>query len=121
MDIQKVNLQEKFNTFSEYWNPKIVGELNHQFVKIAKFKNEFIMHQHEHEDELFLVVQGTLFMELDDKTLKINPGEFVIIPKGTNHKPYAKEEVHVVLFEPQTTLNTGNVENDLTRKDLDAI
>lgn len=121
MEIKTVNLKEKFDSFTEYWNPKIVGELNGQLVKVAKFKNEFVMHKHDNEDEMFLVIEGKLLMELDDKTLEINAGEFVVIPKGTNHKPVAVGEVKVMLFEPNTTLNTGNTENDFTVKNLDRI
>lgn len=121
MEIKTVNLKEKFDSFTEYWNPKIVGELNGQLVKVAKFKDEFVMHKHDNEDEMFLVIEGKLLMELDDKTLEINAGEFVVIPKGTNHKPVAVGEVKVMLFEPNTTLNTGNTENDFTVKNLDRI
>ena len=121
MEINKVNLNSKLKTFNEYWTPKIVGELNNQFVKIAKFKGEFVMHKHEQEDELFYVIDGKLFIELIDKTLELNSGEFVIIPKGIEHKPYAFDEVSVMLFEPTTTLNTGNTKNDLTVSDLDKI
>ncbi|MUV04221.1 cupin domain-containing protein [Flavobacterium rakeshii] len=119
--MKTVNLKEKFDSFTEYWNPKIVGELNGQLVKVAKFKDEFVMHKHDNEDEMFLVMEGKLLMELDDKTLEINAGEFVVIPKGTNHKPVAVGEVKVMLFEPNTTLNTGNTENDFTVKNLDRI
>ena len=121
MDINKVNLKSKLNKFNEYWTPKIVGELNNQFVKIAKFKGDFVMHKHEQEDELFFVIDGKLFIELTDKTLELNPGEFVIIPKGVEHKPFAPEEVSVMLFEPASTLNTGNTENELTVSELDKI
>ncbi len=121
MEIKTINLKNKFDSFSDYWSPKIVGELNGQLVKIAKFKDEFVMHQHDSEDEMFLVIEGKLLMELDDKTLEINPGEFVIIPKKTNHKPKAIGEVKVLLFEPNTTLNTGNIENEFTVKKLDKI
>lgn len=121
MEIKKVNLQSKLKTFSEYWTPKIVGELNNQHVKIAKFKGEFVMHKHEQEDELFYVIDGKLFIELKDKTVELNSGEFVVIPKGVLHKPYAPEEVSVLLFEPATTLNTGNTKNELTVTDLDKI
>ena len=121
MNIDKVNIQSKLNAFSEYWKPKIVGELNNQLVKIAKFKGEFVKHKHEQEDELFLVINGTLFIELNDKTLVLHAGEFVVIPKGIEHKPYASEEVSVLLFEPATTLNTGNINSDLTVTDLDKI
>ncbi|MEM9858024.1 MAG: cupin domain-containing protein [Bacteroidota bacterium] len=121
MKISKVNLQAKLNSFNEYWTPKIVGELNNQLVKIAKFKGEFVMHKHEHEDELFYVLDGKLFIELIDKTLELNKGEFVIIPKGVEHKPFAPKEVSVMLFEPASTLNTGNTINELTKSDLDKI
>ena len=121
MEIKKVNLKDKFDSFTDYWNPKIVGKLNGQHVKVAKFKDEFILHQHEKEDEMFLVIEGKLLMELADKTLEINAGEFVIIPKGTNHKPVAVGEVKVLLFEPDTTVNTGNTESNLTVRKLDEI
>lgn len=119
--IKKVNLNEKFDLFSEHWSPKIIGELNGQYVKAAKLKGEFVMHQHEKEDEMFLVMEGKLLMELEDQTLELLPGEFVIIPRGTNHKPIATEEVKVLLFEPAATLNTGDVDNELTVKKLDRI
>lgn len=121
MKIEKVNLAEKFSTFSEHWTPKIVGELNQQHVKIAKFKGEFVMHHHKNEDELFLVIKGVLNIELEDKTIEMKAGEFVIIPKGVAHKPYAKEEVEVLLFEPATTLNTGNKINDFTVSNLETL
>ena len=121
MKIQKVNLSYKLRTFNEYWTPKIVGELNNQLVKIAKFKGDFIMHKHDNEDELFYVIDGKLFIELVDKTLELEAGEFVIIPKGVEHKPYAPNEVSVMLFEPNSTLNTGNTTNDLTVSNLDKI
>jgi mannose-6-phosphate isomerase-like protein (cupin superfamily) len=119
--INKVNLNSKLSSFNDYWTPKIVGELNNQYVKIAKFKGDFIMHKHEQEDELFFVNNGKLFIELIDKTLELNTGEFVVIPKGIEHKPYASEEVSVMLFEPASTLNTGNTKNELTVSDLDKI
>ncbi len=121
MEIKKVNLKEKFNTFTAHWTPKIVGELNQQQVKIAKLKGEFVMHHHENEDELFLVIKGVLYIELLDKTLEIKEGEFVIIPKGVKHKPYCTEEVEVLLFEPASTLNTGNEINDLTVNQLEKL
>ena len=121
MKIKTVNLNDKFDSFAEYWNPKIVGELNGQLVKVAKLKGEFVTHLHENEDEMFLVMEGKLLMELEDKTLIINPGEFVIIPKGTNHKPIAENEVKVLLFEPNNTINTGNTVNDFTVNELDKI
>ncbi|NVK27773.1 MAG: cupin domain-containing protein [Flavobacteriia bacterium] len=118
---QKVNLQQKFDLIQEYWNPKIAGELNNQHVKLVKLKGEFVRHSHEHEDELFLVIEGVLFIELNDRTLELNSGEFVIIPKGVEHKPYAPEEVKVMLFEPATTINTGDADSDLTVKELNRI
>ncbi|MFK8044858.1 MAG: cupin domain-containing protein [Crocinitomicaceae bacterium] len=121
MEINKVNLKSKLATFNEHWTPKIVGELNHQFVKIAKVKGEFVMHKHDNEDELFYVIDGTLFIELTDKTIELNAGEFVIIPKGVPHKPFAPDEVSIMLFEPKSTLNTGNANSDLTVSDLEKI
>ena len=116
-----VNLAQKFSLFSDYWSPKIVGELNGQQVKVAKLHGEFIWHQHEHEDELFLVVQGRLRMKLRDREVTINAGEFFIVPKGVEHLPIAEEEVHVVLLEPAATLNTGNVRNERTVESLDRV
>ena len=120
--MEKVNLSQKFNLFRDLWSPKIVGELNGQYVKLAKLKGEFVWHQHEAEDELFMVIEGTLIIELrgqDDIVLE--PGEFVIIPHGVEHKPVAAEEVHVLLFEPQSTLHTGNVKTERTVEKLDWI
>ena len=119
--MEKVNLAEKFSLFNDYCNPRIIGELNGQHVKAVKLKGEFVWHSHEHEDELFLVVKGTFNMELRDKTVTINEGEFFIVPRKVEHKPVADEEVHILLFEPASTLNTGDVENELTRTDLEKI
>jgi mannose-6-phosphate isomerase-like protein (cupin superfamily) len=116
--MQKINLVEKFSLFTEHWSPQIAAELNGQHVKLVKFKGAFTWHHHEQEDELFYVVKGRFDMELRDKTITINEGEFIIVPKGVEHRPNAKEEVHVLLFEPATTLNTGNVENEFTKKEL---
>jgi mannose-6-phosphate isomerase-like protein (cupin superfamily) len=121
MKIEKVSLQEKLGLFTEHWSPKIIGELNGQHVKIAKFQGEFIMHKHREEDELFYVIEGELFIELAHETLHLKKGEFVIIPKGTEHKPFAPKEVSVLLFEPAATLNTGETKNDFTISDLDWI
>ncbi|WP_299533536.1 cupin domain-containing protein [Ulvibacterium sp.] len=121
MEIEKVNINQKFQEFRDYWSPKVLGELNHQQVKIAKFKGEFVMHHHKEEDEFFYVISGELYIELKHKTLYLNSGEFVIIPKGIDHKPYAPKEAHVMLFEPSSTLNTGNVDNHLTVSDLNKI
>ncbi len=119
--IEKVNLSEKLAQFSEHWKPKIVGEVNESYVKLVKFKGEFVWHHHENEDEMFLVVRGRLRMKLRDRELTLNPGEFVIIPRGVEHLPVADGEVHVVLFEPRTTLNTGNVQNERTLPVLERI
>lgn len=119
--MEKVNLAEKFNLFNDYCNPKIIGELNGQHVKAVKLKGEFIWHRHEEEDELFLVIKGKFNMELRDKTVEIKEGEFFIVPKQVEHKPVAEEEVHILLFEPATTLNTGNVENEMTKKQPEKI
>jgi mannose-6-phosphate isomerase-like protein (cupin superfamily) len=119
--MEKVNLAEKFSLFNDYCNPRIIGELNGQHVKAVKLIGEFVWHSHEHEDELFLVIKGKFNMELRDKTVTIHEGEFFIIPKTIEHKPVANEEVHILLFEPATTVNTGNVENELTRSTLEKI
>lgn len=119
--MDKVNLKEKLSQFQDHWNPRIAGELNGQQVKLAKLKGEFIWHHHEHEDELFLVIKGSLKMEYRDRTEIINEGEFIIVPRGVEHKPVADEEVEVMLFEPASTLNTGNIENERTKKNLDLI
>ena len=112
--MEKINLAQKFNLFNEYWSPKIAGELNDSYVKLAKLKGEFVWHQHEAEDELFLVVKGKLLIKLRDRDIWLEEGEFVIIPQGVEHMPVAEDEVHVVLIEPKTTLNTGNVQNERT-------
>jgi mannose-6-phosphate isomerase-like protein (cupin superfamily) len=112
--MEKVNLRQKLQLFTEYWNPKIVGELNGQYVKLVKLKGEFVWHHHEQEDELFYVIKGTLQMELRQRTVTIDEGEFFIVPRGVEHKPVAREEVHVMLFEPASTLNTGNVRSERT-------
>jgi len=116
--MEKINLKEKFSLFNEQWSPKIVGELNGQLVKLVKFKGPFVWHHHDHEDEMFLVTKGSFDMELEDGPVTINEGEFIIIPRGVEHKPNAKEECEVMLFEPASTLNTGNVENERTLKQL---
>ena len=120
-EIKKVNLKSKFNLIDKFWTPKIVGELNNQYVKIAKFKGEFVMHNHKDEDELFFVLNGTLNIELPNKLIELKSGEFIIIPKGVDHKPYSNDEVSVLLFEPKSTLNTGNVNNQLTISDIQNI
>lgn len=112
--MDKVNLAEKLALFTSHWEPKIVGELNGQHVKLAKLLGEFVWHHHEHEDELFLVIDGQLSMEFRDRTVSVEPGEFIIVPRGVEHRPVAASEVHILLFEPAGTLNTGNAESELT-------
>ena len=120
-DIEKVNLAEAFARFSECWSPRIAGDVNDFQVKLAKLHGEFVWHRHEREDELFLVVKGTLRMQLRERTLVVEPGEFVIVPHGVEHCPAADEECWVLLLEPGTTLNTGNVENERTVRELERI
>jgi len=115
--MNKVNLAEKFSTFSEHWSPRIVGELNGQHVKLARLMGEFVWHHHDDEDEMFLVVKGELLMRLRDGDISLREGEFLIVPKGVEHQPVANEEVLVLLFEPAGTLNTGNVHNERTVQD----
>ncbi len=112
MDV--IHLKEKFDLIQQYWSPRIAGELNDSYVKLAKLKGEFVWHHHEHEDELFLVVKGSLTIRLRDRDLHLAEGDFVIIPRGVEHCPVAEEEVHVLLLEPKSTRNTGNVENERT-------
>ena len=119
--MEKVNLMEKFSRVNEHWSPKIVGEVNDSYVKLVKFKGEFVWHHHAGEDEMFLVVQGRLRMRLRDKEVDVREGEFIIVPRGVEHMPVADEEVHVLLFEPKTTLNTGNVTNERTLAKLERI
>jgi mannose-6-phosphate isomerase-like protein (cupin superfamily) len=113
-EIRRVNLRDKLSRFTAYWDPKIVGELNGQHVKLVKFKGEFVWHHHEHEDELFLVVDGRFTMQFRDRNIALEPGEFLIVPRGVEHRPVADHEVHVLLFEPATTRNTGNVVSERT-------
>ncbi len=120
-DISVVNLAGKFSSFSEHWSPKIAGEVNDSCIKLVKLQGEFVWHHHEQEDELFLVVKGKLLIKLRDRDLHISEGEFVIIPRGVEHMPVADEEVHVVLVEPKSTLNTGNVRNERTLPQLERI
>ena len=119
--MEKVSLSEKFAEFSELWSPKIVGELNGQLVKLVKVKGEFVWHHHDVEDELFLVVRGRLDMHLRDGVVPIHEGEFFVVPRGVEHKPVAVEEAHILLFEPASTLNTGNVRNERTREKLERL
>lgn len=119
--MEKVNLTEKLSSFTDYWSPKIVGELNGQQVRLVKLKGEFVWHHHDHEDELFLVLKGQLTMRLRNRDVVLNEGEFFIVPRGVEHLPIALEEVHVLLFEPAATLNTGDVQSDRTVAVLEQI
>lgn len=119
--MEKVNLYEKFAQFSDYWNPRIAGELNGQQVKLVKFQGEFVWHKHDHEDELFFVVKGSFCMEFRDRNVIINENEFLIVPRGVEHRPVAENEVSVLLFEPATTINTGDLKNELTKTNLENI
>ena len=123
--MDKINIQEKLSQIKDHWSPHIAAELNGQYVKLVRFQGPFTWHHHEREDEMFLVVKGRFRMEYrepempdQDRELWIEPGEFVVIPKGMEHRPVADEEAQVLLFEPATTLNTGNVENEFTKKEL---
>ena len=119
--LEKINLAEKFTRFSDQWSPKIIGELNGQHVKIAKVEGAFTWHHHEQEDELFLVVTGRLTIQLRDGDVSLEPGEMLIVPRGVEHRPVAAEETHILMFEPSSTLNTGNVRNEQTVEALDRI
>lgn len=119
--MEKININEKLSLFNDHWNPRIIGELNGQQIKAAKLKGEFFWHHHEQEDEMFLVVNGLLRMEFRDKVVNVKEGEFIIVPKGVEHKPVAEQEVSLLLFEPASTLNTGNIENERTKRVLQKI
>src|SRR6476620_1651708 len=115
--MEKINLLQKLELVTEHWSPKIVGELNGQQVKLAKLKGEFVWHHHEEEDEAFIVMKGSFRMEFRDKVVELNEGEMIIVPRGVEHKPVAENEVWVMLFEPATTLNTGNLVNERTKSE----
>jgi mannose-6-phosphate isomerase-like protein (cupin superfamily) len=119
--VEKVNLAEKFAKISEYWKPYIAAELNGQLVKLDKLKGEFVWHHHEHEDEMFLVVKGRFRIEFRDKTVELREGEFIVVPRRVEHRPVAEDEAWILLFEPGTTLNTGNVENAMTLRELERV
>jgi mannose-6-phosphate isomerase-like protein (cupin superfamily) len=121
LSVDKVNIKDKLALFDERWKPKIVGELNGQYVKLVKFTGEFVWHHHDEEDELFLVVKGRFRMEFPDRSVWIEEGEFIVVPRGVEHRPVAEEEAHVLLFEPASTLNTGNVRDERTVAELDRI
>ncbi|HZY42180.1 MAG TPA: cupin domain-containing protein [Anaerolineae bacterium] len=119
--MEKVNLAQKFSLFDEYWSPRLAGELNDSHVKLVKLKGEFVWHHHDNEDELFLVVKGHLTIKLRDQDVELDEGEFVTIPKGVEHLPIADEEAHVLLLEPKSTLNTGNVQSERTVTELKSV
>ena len=119
--MNKVNVYEKLSTFSDFWSPKIVGDVNESYVKLVKLKGEFVWHLHENEDEMFMVIKGRLVIKLRTEDIVLNEGELFIIPRGIEHLPVAQDEVHVMLIEPKTTLNTGNTKNDRTVENLEKI
>ncbi|GET28383.1 cupin domain-containing protein [Prolixibacter sp. SD074] len=120
-EIEKINLKEKFSKLNDHWSPKVIGQLNQQLVKVVKFQGGFVWHSHENEDELFMVIDGSFTMELRDKSIEVNEGELVIVPRGTEHRPVTTEGACILLFEPNTTINTGEVRNQLTVKDPENI
>jgi mannose-6-phosphate isomerase-like protein (cupin superfamily) len=119
--MEKINIRSKLSLFSDHWNPRVVAGLNGQHVKLVKFRGEFVWHSHENEDELFYVVEGKFRMEFRDRSIELEKGEMIVVPMGVEHRPVAEEEVQVMLFEPASTVNTGNVVNGLTREELDRI
>jgi mannose-6-phosphate isomerase-like protein (cupin superfamily) len=119
--LEKINILEKFSAIHSHWDPKIVSELNDQQVKLVKFEGEFDWHKHDNEDELFMVIKGKFDMQFRDKSIRINENELIVVPRGIEHCPIAEEEVYVLLFEPSSTLNTGNVKSDKTKTDLEKI
>ena len=119
--MDKINIADKLSRFDDYWNPRIVAELNGQHVKLVKFQGEFVWHRHDNEDEMFLVVKGEFEMEFRDRKIKIKENEFIVVPRGVEHRPVAQTEVSVMLFEPDTTLNTGDNKGDLTKEKLEFI
>jgi mannose-6-phosphate isomerase-like protein (cupin superfamily) len=112
--MEKINIREKLALFSDHWNPRVVGELNGQHVKVVKFQGEFVWHDHAAEDELFLVLRGSFRMEFRDRSVTLNEGEFLIVPRGVEHRPVAEQEVEVMLFEPAQIKHTGDVESEMT-------
>jgi len=116
--MDKINLRQKLDSFSDHWSPKVVAELNGQQVKLAKFAGEFVWHRHDDEDELFMVLKGRFRMDFRDRQVWLEEGEVLVVPRGVEHRPVAEQEVHILLFEPASTLNTGNVENERTVRQL---
>ena len=121
MSLRRVDVAEMFTRFRDPWSPKVVGELNGQMVKLVRFQGEFVWHKHDHEDEMFLVIACAFRMELRDGNIELTPGQFLIVPRGVEHRPVAERECHVMLFEPATTLNTGDVRNERTLERLDRL
>lgn len=119
--MEKINIIDKLNTFSEHWSPRIIGDINESYVKLAKLKGEFVWHMHENEDEMFMVIKGKMVIKLRTEDIILNEGELFIIPRGVEHMPVAEDEVQVMLIEPKTTLNTGNVRNERTVEILEKI
>ena len=119
--VKKINIDQKLSLFNDHWNPRIIGELNKQHVKLAKIKGEFIWHKHDKEDEMFLVLKGILKIEFRDRIETIHENEIIIVPKGVEHRPIAEEEVSIMLFEPATTINTGDLDNERTLKNLESL
>jgi mannose-6-phosphate isomerase-like protein (cupin superfamily) len=119
--MDKINLRQKLDSFTDHFSPKIVAELNGQHVKLAKFAGEFGWHHHDHEDELFMVLKGRFRMEFRDRHVWLEEGEVLVVPRGVEHRPVAEQEVEILLFEPASTLNTGNVENERTVRELQRI
>ncbi len=119
--MEKVNIAQKFTQIGEFWKPYIAAELNGQFVKLDKLKGEFVWHHHENEDEMFLVVKGRFRIEFRDRHVRLEEGEFIVVPRGVEHRPVADEEAWILLFEPASTLNTGNVINDRTLRELERV
>ena len=121
MSVDKVNIKDRFALFDEHWSPKIVGELNGQHMKLVKLLGEFVWHHHDEEDELFLLVKGRFRMEFRDRSVTLEEGEFIVVPRGVEHRPVADEEAHILLFEPASTLNTGNIRGEMSVAKLDRI
>ena len=114
IDMKKINLKKKFEKFSDHWSPKVIAELNDYQFKLVKIKDDFVWHNHQHTDEAFIVINGTIYIEFEDKTEEINEGEMIIVPKGINHKPFAKNEAEIMIIEPRGVINTGQVNDKLT-------
>ena len=112
----KINLQEKFSKFSQYWTPKVIAEMNDYQFKLVKLEGEFVWHNHDDTDEVFIVIEGKMFIEFEDETIELNQGEMYVVPKGVQHKPYAEQECKVMLVEPKGVVNTGEASGDLTAK-----